>query len=50
MLAAHETSRFFPSLCQITHWGYDSNLYTVSWQDRPAVDCANVPYLELLEV
>ena len=50
MLAAHETSRFFPSLCQITHWGYDSNLYTVSWRDRPAVDCANVPYLELLEV
>ena len=50
MLAAHETSRFFPQLCRMTHWGYDSNLYTVSWPDRPTVDCANVPYLELLEV
>ena len=50
MLAAHETSRFFPRLCRITHWGYDSNLYTVSWPDRPPVACANVPYLELLEV
>ena len=27
-----------PQLCRMTHWGYDSNLYTVAWPDRPAVD------------